>query len=155
MTRDLCPEKTLTTESCLKTFVPFQGLTPHQGRDLTVISYSLMIHRVLRAAEQLENQEVHIEVIDLRTLNPLDKKTILESVEKTERLLIVHQASTTSGFGAEIAAMVVKEGFELLVSPIHRLGALDVPVPFSPGLENFVVPNERRIVGEVLSIVNQ
>jgi pyruvate/2-oxoglutarate/acetoin dehydrogenase E1 component len=126
-----------------------------EGRDLTVISYSLMVQRVLRAAEQLEKQGIHIEVIDLRTLNPLDKKTILESVEKTGRLLIVHQACTTSGFGAEIAAMVAKEGFELLVSPIHRLGALDVPVPFSPELENLVVPNEHRIVEEVLSIVNQ
>jgi len=126
-----------------------------EGKDLTVISYSLMVHRVLRAAEELEKQGVHIEVIDLRTLNPLDKKTILESVEKTGRLLIVHQASTTSGFGAEIAAMVAKEGFELLVSPIYRLGAHDVPMPFSPELENFVVPNERRIVEEVLGIVNQ
>jgi pyruvate/2-oxoglutarate/acetoin dehydrogenase E1 component len=126
-----------------------------QGKDLTVISYSLMVHKVLGAAEELEKQGVHIEVIDLRTLNPLDKKTILESVEKTGRLLIVHQACTTSGFGAEIAAMVAKEGFEFLVCPIHRLGALDVPMPFSPELENFVVPNERRIVEEVLSIVAQ
>lgn len=126
-----------------------------EGNDLTVISYSLMVHRVLRAAEELEKQGVHIEVIDLRTLNPLDKKTILESVEKTGRLLIVHQACTTSGFGAEIAAMVAKEGFDLLDSPIHRLGALDVPMPFSPVLENFVIPNERRIVEEVLSILAQ
>lgn len=126
-----------------------------EGKDLTVVSYSLMVHRVLRAAEELEKQGIHIEVIDLRTLNPLDKKTILGSVEKTGRLLIVHQASTTSGFGAEIAAMVAKEGFELLVSPIHRLGALDVPMPFGPDMENFVVPDERRIVEEVLSVVNK
>ena len=126
-----------------------------EGKDLTVISYSLMVHRILRAAEELDKQGVHIEVIDLRTLNPLDKTTILKSVEKTGRLLIVHQASITSGFGAEIAAMVAKEGFDLLVSPIYRLGARDVPVPFSPKLEDFVVPNEHRIVEEVLNIVNQ
>lgn len=126
-----------------------------EGKDLTVVSYSLMVHRVLRAAEELEREGIHIEVIDLRSLNPLDKKTILESVEKTGRLLIVHQACTTGGFGAEIAAMVSREGFEFLISPIHRLGALDVPVPFSPELENFVIPNERRIVEEVLSIVSE
>lgn len=136
--------------------IPF-GLADikREGKDLTVISYSLMVHRILRAAEELDKQGVHIEVIDLRTLNPLDKTTILKSVEKTGRLLIVHQASITSGFGAEIAAMVAKEGFDLLVSPIHRLGARDVPVPFSPKLEDFVVPNEHRIVEEVLNIVNQ
>lgn len=126
-----------------------------EGKDLTVVSYSLMVHRVLRAAEELEREGIHIEVIDLRSLNPLDKKTILESVEKTGRLLIVHQACTTGGFGAEIAATVSKEGFEFLISPIHRLGARDVPVPFSPELENFVIPNERRIVEEVLSIVSE
>jgi pyruvate/2-oxoglutarate/acetoin dehydrogenase E1 component len=126
-----------------------------EGKDLTVVSYSLMVHRVLRAAEELEREGIHIEVIDLRSLNPLDKKTILESVEKTGRLLIVHQACTTGGFGAEIAATVSREGFEFLISPIHRLGALDVPVPFSPELENFVIPNERRIVEEVLSIVSE
>ena len=126
-----------------------------EGKDITVVTYSLMTRRVLKAAEELDRQGVQIEVIDIRTLNPLDKGTILQSVEKTGRLLIVHQACTTGGFGAEIAAIVAKEGFELLVGPIHRLGALDVPVPFSPGLENFVVPNEPRIVEEVLRIVNE
>jgi len=126
-----------------------------EGMDITVVTYSLMTRRVLSAAEELDKQGVQIEVIDIRTLNPLDKGTILQSVEKTGRLLIVHQACTTGGFGAEIAAIVAKEGFELLVGPIHRLGALDVPVPFSPGLENFVVPNEPRIVEEVLRILNE
>jgi pyruvate/2-oxoglutarate/acetoin dehydrogenase E1 component len=126
-----------------------------EGNDLTVVSYSLMVHRVLRAAGELEKEGIEIEVIDLRSLSPLDKKTILESVKKTGRLLIVHQACTTSGFGAEIGAMVASEGFDLLVSPIHRLGAQDVPVPFSPELENFVIPNESRIIEEVLCIVEE
>jgi pyruvate dehydrogenase E1 component beta subunit len=126
-----------------------------EGRDLTVVSYSWMLRRVLKAAEELEKQDVYIEVIDLRTLNPLDKKTILESAEKTGRLLIVHQANTTGGFGAEIVAMVAQEGFEFLISPIRRLGALDVPVPFSPVLENYVVPDETRIVEEVINMMNQ
>ena len=136
--------------------VPFgKADIKREGKDMTVVSYSLMVHRVLRAAEELEKKGVNIEVIDLRTLNPLDNKTILKSVEKTGRLLIVHQAGTTSGFGAEIAAMVAQEGFELLVSPIHRLGSLDVPVPFSPEMENFVVPDEANIIDEVLSMMNQ
>jgi pyruvate/2-oxoglutarate/acetoin dehydrogenase E1 component len=126
-----------------------------EGKDITVISYSLMVHRVLRAANELVKQGIETEVIDLRTLNPLDRETILSSVEKTGRLLIVHQACTTCGFGAEIAAMVAEKGFDLLTAPIHRLGALDVPVPYSPPLENFVIPNEQKIAEKILSIVSQ
>jgi pyruvate dehydrogenase E1 component beta subunit len=126
-----------------------------EGKDITVISYSLMVHRVLRAANELAKQGIETEVIDLRTLNPLDKETILTSVEKTGRLLIVHQACTNCGFGAEIAAMVAEKGFDLLTAPIHRLGALDVPVPYSPPLENFVIPNEQKIAEKILSIVSQ
>lgn len=126
-----------------------------EGKDLTLVTYSLMVHKSLKAAEHLENQDIDVEVIDLRTLNPLDKDTILKSVEKTGRLLIVHQATTTSGFGAEIAAMVAREGFEFLISPIHRLGALAVPIPFSPPLEKHVVPDEQKIIEEALSMVNE
>ncbi|NQU14237.1 MAG: hypothetical protein HQ561_08805 [Desulfobacteraceae bacterium] len=124
-----------------------------EGSDVTLVTYSLMVHKALAAAEELEKQDIHVEVIDLRTLNPWDKKTVLDSVEKTGRLLIVHQATTTSGFGAEIAATLAREGFEFLIGPIRRLGGLDVPVPFSPELENFVIPNEQKIVKEVISMV--
>lgn len=126
-----------------------------EGKDITVISYSLMVHKVLKAANELAQQGIETEVIDLRTLNPLDKEAILKSVEKTGRLLIVHQACTTGGFGAEIAAIVAEKGFDLLTAPIHRLGALDVPVPYSPVLENFVIPNEQKIAEKILSIVSQ
>jgi pyruvate/2-oxoglutarate/acetoin dehydrogenase E1 component len=132
-----------------------KGDIKREGKDITVVSYSLMVHRVLRAASELAKQGIEAEVIDLRTLNPLDKETILNSVEKTGRLLIVHQACTTCGFGAEIAAMVAEKGFDLLTAPIHRLGALDVPVPYSPPLENFVIPNEQKIAEKILSIVGQ
>jgi pyruvate/2-oxoglutarate/acetoin dehydrogenase E1 component len=126
-----------------------------EGKDITVVSYSLMVHRALKAAEAVAKQGIQAEVIDLRTLQPLDKEAILKSVEKTGRLLIVHQACTTGGFGAEIAAIVAKEGFDSLTSPIHRLGALDVPVPYSPVLENFVIPNEEKIAREILNIVTR
>lgn len=126
-----------------------------EGKDITVLSYSLMVHRALKAAEKVAEQGIQAEVIDLRTLSPLDKETILQSVGKTGRLLIVHQACTTGGFGAEIAAIVAQEGFDLLTSPIHRLGALDVPVPYSPVLENFVIPSEQKIAEKIVAIVNQ
>jgi acetoin:2,6-dichlorophenolindophenol oxidoreductase subunit beta len=122
-----------------------------EGKDLTVVATSLMVTRVLNAAKELEKYNIDIEVIDPRTLNPLDKKTILSSVQKTGRLLVVHQASRTSGFGAEIGAMVAEEGFEHLVSPIRRIGSYDVPVPFSPQMEDFVIPSEQKIVKEIMA----
>jgi pyruvate/2-oxoglutarate/acetoin dehydrogenase E1 component len=124
-----------------------------QGKDVTVIATSLMVSKTLNAAQELEKKGIQAEVIDPRTLKPLDKKTILASVQKTGRLLVVHQACKTGGFGAEIAAMVAEEGFESLVGPVRRLGSLDVPVPFSPKLEDYVLPNEQKIVKEVMEMV--
>jgi pyruvate dehydrogenase E1 component beta subunit len=136
--------------------IPFgQADVKKKGKDVTVISYSLMVHRVLKAAEALAKEGVEAEVLDLRTISPLDKKAILESVKKTGRLLIVHQACTTGGFGAEIAAFVAQEGFDLLTSPIQRLGALDVPVPYSPVLENYVIPSEEKIAEKIRGMVNE
>lgn len=124
-----------------------------EGKDLTVVATSLMVHRVLNAAGELEKQGIQIEVIDPQTVSPLDQETILASVQKTGRLLIVHQACKTGGFGAEVAAIVAEKGFENLVSPIRRLAAYDVPIPFNPKMENFVVPDEQRIVKEVLDML--
>ena len=131
-----------------------QAAIQREGKDVTVVTYSLMVHRTLKAAEALAQEGIDCEVIDLRTLSPLDKTAILKSVEKTGRLLIVHQACTTGGFGAEIAAMVAQEGFELLTAPIRRLGALDVPVPYSPVLENYVIPDDKRIAEEIRQMVS-
>ena len=124
-----------------------------EGKDVTVVATSLMVSKAMNAAQELEKQGIQIEIIDPQTLKPLDKKTILASVQKTGRLLVVHQACKTGGFGAEIGAMVAEEGFEFLVGPIRRLGALDVPVPFSPKLEDYVLPNEQKIVKEVREMV--
>lgn len=134
--------------------LPFgQAEVMREGKDVTVVSTSLMVHRVLNAAKELEMEGIQIEVIDPRTLNPLDKGTILSSVQRTGRLLVVHQACRTGGFGAEIAAMVAEEGFEYLVSPVRRLGALDVPVPYNAKLEDSAVPNEKSIVEEVMRML--
>lgn len=124
-----------------------------EGKDVTVVATSLMVTRAMNAAQELEKKGIQAEVIDPQTLKPLDKKTIFDSVQKTGRLLIVHQACKTGGFGAEIAAMVAEEGFEFLIGPIRRLGALDVPVPFSPKLEDHVLPNEQKIVKEIMEMV--
>lgn len=134
--------------------LPFgQAEVVREGKDLTVVATSLMVQRVLNAVKELDKEGIQIEIIDLRTLNPLDKSTILSSVKKTGRLMVVHQACKTAGFGAEIAATVAEEGFDYLVSPIRRLGAPDVPVPFSPKLEDSVIPNEERIVDEIRNMV--
>jgi pyruvate dehydrogenase E1 component beta subunit len=136
--------------------LPFgQAEIMREGKDVTVVATSLMVNKALNVAQELEKQGIQIEVIDPRTLIPLDKDTILRSVKKTGRLLVVHQACKTSGFGAEIAAMVAEEGFDYLVSPIRRVAAPDVPVPFSPIMEDFVIPNEERIVREVLAMMKQ
>jgi pyruvate/2-oxoglutarate/acetoin dehydrogenase E1 component len=136
--------------------LPFgQAEIIREGKDVTVVATSLMVGKALTAAQELEKKDIQIEVIDPRTLYPLDKETILASVQKTGRLLIVHQASKTGGFGGEIAAMVAEEGFDSLISPIRRVGSYDVPVPFSPILEDFVIPNEERIIEEVLAMVEE
>jgi pyruvate dehydrogenase E1 component beta subunit len=108
------------------------------GRDLTIVSYSLMLQSVLEAADALSKDGIDVEVIDLRTISPMDNETIFASVKKTKRLIIVHEAVKTGGVGAEIAARVAEEMIDFLDAPIRRLGAPFVPIPFSPALEKLV-----------------
>ncbi len=116
-----------------------------EGTDITVITYGMMVQRSLEAAQKLEEQGVSVEVIDLRTLNPLDTEMMLKSVKKTGKVLIVHEDTLTAGFGAELAAIVAKEAFQYLDAPIQRVGAKDTPVPYAPTLEDAVLPSERVI----------
>lgn len=108
------------------------------GKDVTIVSYSMMMHRALEAATKLAAQGIEAEVIDLRTISPIDKETIFTSVAKTKRLMIVHEAVKTGGVGAEIAALAAEEMIDWLDAPVVRLGAPFVPVPFSPSLERLV-----------------
>lgn len=108
------------------------------GRDVTIVSYSLMLHRALEAADKLAAEGIEAEVIDLRTISPIDKEAIFNSVAKTKRLVIAHEAVKTGGVGAEVAALVAEEMIDYLDAPIKRLGAPFVPIPFSPPLENLV-----------------
>lgn len=124
-----------------------------EGQDVTVVTYAQMVHTALAAAQKLEAQGISLEVIDLRTLSPLDKEAILRSVEKTGRLVILHEACKTGGFGAEVAALVAEEGFDSLDAPIKRVAAPDIPVPYTTPLEKFYIPNEGNLIEAVREII--
>ncbi len=119
------------------------------GTDVTIVATQAMVARALSAAVQLERQGISAEVIDPRTLRPLDEDTILSSVRKTNRLVVVHEACTTGGFGAEISALVTEKAFDWLDAPVARVGAFDVPMPFNDRLETFVIPTQERIIEAV------
>jgi len=117
-----------------------------EGRDLTIITFGAMVLTALDAAEELEKEGLDVEVIDLRTLAPLDKATILASVKKTSRVIILHEVSRTGGIGGEIAAFLSEEAFEWLDAPIIRLASIDTPVPYSPPLEDYYLPQTKDVV---------
>ena len=125
-----------------------------RGKDLTLVTFSHMVHRSLTAAEELEKEGIDVEVIDLRTLAPLDKEAILRSIKQTHRLVVVEEGCKTGGAGAEISAIVAEEAMDDMDAPIRRVATDDTPIPFSPPLEKFVIPDEERIksvVREMLS----
>lgn len=116
------------------------------GDDLTIISYGATVHLCVEVARLLEREGASVEVLDLRSLVPLDREAVLTSVQKTSRALVVHEANLTAGFGAEIAALIGQEAFEYLDAPVTRVAALDVPVPFSPPLEWAMLPTVDKIL---------
>ena len=118
------------------------------GTNYTIVAMGRMLHEALKAADQLKALGVDAEVIDPRTLQPFDIKTVAESVRKTHRVMVVHEAVRTGGLGAEIAAQIQEQAFDYLDAPIVRVGAPFSPVPFSPALEALYVPNAERIVAE-------
>ncbi len=125
----------------------------HGGADVTLVCWSGMVRQCLAAAEELDKEGIDAEVLDLRTLIPLDKEAILASVGKTHRLVIVHEACLTGGFGGEIAALVAGEGFDLLDAPVMRVAGPDTPVPFSPVLESEFIVKAERIAATVRELV--
>jgi acetoin:2,6-dichlorophenolindophenol oxidoreductase subunit beta len=132
-----------------------QAQVVHPGQDCTLVSYGAAIGTALEAARILAEEEVSLEILDLRTLVPLDKPSILESVRKTGRLVVLHDATKFGGFGAEIAALVAEEAFDSLKSPIRRVAAPDIPVPFSPPQEKFNRPNPQRVAEAVRSVMGR
>lgn len=126
-----------------------------EGKDVTIVATGKMVLTALSAAEKLEGEGINVEILDPRTLLPLDEKTILESVKKTSRLLIVHEEVKFAGSGAEIAAMVAEKGFDYLDAPIARIGAPFTPVPFSPSLEQAFIPNEEDIIKAIHNLTGK
>jgi pyruvate dehydrogenase E1 component beta subunit len=125
-----------------------------EGKDVTIITYGRMVQRCLEVAEQCAREGIEIEIVDPRTLIPLDKDTLIHSAKKTGKVLIVHEAVQTGGFGAEIAAAIAdSEAFFYLDAPIRRLGGLDVPIPYCPELEKNVVPTVEKIITTVYELM--
>ncbi len=125
-----------------------------EGTDVTVVSTSFTLHMVVEVANQLEQEGISVEIVDPRTLYPLDKETILNSVRKTSRVVIVHEAYVTGGFGGEIAAVIAEDGFEYLQAPIKRVGAKWAPIPFTSVLEDYVLPGKDDIERGVRSVLS-
>ena len=117
-----------------------------EGRDLSIITFGAQVLNALDAAEALEKEGLDVEVLDLRTLAPLDKASILASVKKTSKALVLHEASRTGGIGGEIAATIAEEAFEWLDAPVVRVGAIDTPVPYSPPLEEYHLPQVKDVL---------
>lgn len=124
-----------------------------EGADVTIVTWSKMVGVALRASEQLEREGVMAEVVDLRTLVPLDEETLLTSVRKTGRLVVLHEATRTGGFAGEICAVVAEKAFFSLKAPFCRVTGPDIPVPTSPPLERFYIPGEERLIEGVKGIL--
>lgn len=137
-------------------FIPFgKADIKREGKDITVIATSRMVLEALEAAKELEKEGISLEVVDLRTLVPWDRETVLNSVKKTHKVIIAHETWRRAGWGAEVAATIYEEAFEYLDAPIKRIGARNVPHPFSPPLEDAVIPHKDDIIKaakEILSL---
>ena len=125
------------------------------GRDVTIVTYSKMVFEALAAAEALEASGVAAEVIDIRTLNPLDDQTIVASVRRTGRAMVVTEAAMTGGFAAELSARISERCFDALEEPVVRVAGEDIPIPVSPALERSSVPNAQLIAETGLWLVKR
>jgi pyruvate dehydrogenase E1 component beta subunit len=124
-----------------------------KGSDVTVVTWSKMVGVALRAAEQMAKEGIEMEIVDLRTLVPMDKEALLDSVRKTGRLVVLHEATRTGGFAGEVAAVVMEEAFGSLKAPLRRVTGPDIPVPASPPLERFYIPDEAKLIAAVKEIL--
>jgi pyruvate/2-oxoglutarate/acetoin dehydrogenase E1 component len=122
-----------------------------EGEDVTVIATGRLVHEALKAAGEAESEGVSVEVVDPRTLQPLDEETLVESVKKTNRCVVAHEAVVRGGFGAEVAAVIQYQAFDWLDAPVERVGSKFTPIPFAPVMEEFVVPH----AADVLDAINR
>ena len=126
-----------------------------EAEDVTVVALGPLVHQSLRAAEEAEKEGISVEVVDPRTLQPLDEQTIVDSVKKTNRCVVAHEAVTRMGFGAEVAAVVQYQAFDWLDAPIERVGAQFTPLPFAPVMEEFVVPHAEEVLAAIRRTVGR
>jgi pyruvate dehydrogenase E1 component beta subunit len=135
--------------------IPFgKARVVREGTDVTIVAVALMVHRALEAAEMLAGEGVSVEVVDPRTLVPLDRQAIVDSIKKTHRLLVVDEDYKSFGFSGEIAAIAAEDALEYLDAPVRRLAVPDVPIPYSRPLEQFVLPSSQRIAETVRSMMS-
>jgi pyruvate dehydrogenase E1 component beta subunit len=132
-----------------------QARIHREGEDVTVVATGRLVHEALKAAEQAEQQGVSVEVLDPRTLQPLDEDAIVGSVKKTNRCVVAHEAVTRMGFGAEVAAVVQHQAFDWLDAPVERVGAKFAPLPFAPVMEEYVVPHTGDVLEAILATVGR
>src|SRR5207342_2687036 len=126
-----------------------------EGEDVTVIATGRLVHESLAAAEQAEKEGVSVEVVDPRTLQPLDEEALIESVKKTNRAVVAHEAVTRMGFGAEVASVLQYQAFDWLDAPIERVGAKFTPIPFAPVMESFVIPHAEDVLAAIRRTVGK
>ena len=124
-----------------------------EGSDVTIVSYSKMVQNSLEAAAVLENEGINVEVVDLRTLRPLDVETIIKSVKKTHRVVVVEETSKFGGFAGEVVSIVQQEAFDYLDAPVERVAGEEVPIPYSMPLEKLAIPDTQRIVSAVKKLI--
>jgi pyruvate/2-oxoglutarate/acetoin dehydrogenase E1 component len=132
-----------------------QARTHRQGEDVTVIATGRLVHEALAAAEEAEQEGVSVEVVDPRTLLPLDEDALISSVKKTNRCVVAHEAVVRGGFGAEVAALIQYDAFDWLDAPIERVGARFTPLPFAPVMEEFVVPHASDVLEAIRRTVGR
>jgi acetoin:2,6-dichlorophenolindophenol oxidoreductase subunit beta len=126
-----------------------------EGEDVTVIATGRLVHESLAAAEEAEKEGISVEVVDPRTLQPLDEETLVASVKKTNRAVVAHEAVTRMGFGAEVASVLQYQAFDWLDAPIERVGAKFTPLPFAPVMEQFVIPHADDVLQAIFRTVNK
>ncbi len=132
-----------------------QARVHREGEDVTVIATGRLVHEALGAAEEAEKEGVSVEVVDPRTLQPLDEETLVASVKKTNRCVVAHEAVVRGGFGAEVTAVIQHQAFDWLDAPIERVGSKFTPIPFAPVMENFVVPHAEDVLEAIRRTVQR
>jgi pyruvate dehydrogenase E1 component beta subunit len=132
-----------------------QARVHREGGDVTVIATGRLVHESLAAAAEAEKEGVSVEVVDPRTLQPLDEEALVASVKKTNRCVVAHEAVVRGGFGAEVAAVVQHQAFDWLDAPIERVGSKFTPIPFAPVMENFVVPHADDVLEAIRKTVER